>query len=353
MQDVYSFALSADGQQLAVGDGPELLVYRYDGEPVYKQFCDGILVGVGFCGPHLATADSEGRVLFLRALDGHRVEEIQLEGNPLGVFTSPDGALGVITVNGPVLVESNGQVVPYPLQDLAVAAFGPDRTSLGLGTHTGYFVAMDGMSGAAWGQIELGEPVRAVSWNHQGFWMVLVGRVLLRIDGGATTILGRDDLDGEPIGLAVSSDGALAALLHPGGRVELRELNTHTSVGEIVFRREVHGVDFGRSAQLGFGLDDGDASLVDLITRNTLRTEPHPGRGRNNWNVDLDYDAARVRAAVTLLRSGGQGPEQQFAPDDIRGGRRGCWGIGCMVMNVLLFATFGCIGLAFMVKYLL
>lgn len=351
MNDVYSFAVSPDGMQLALGDGPELLVYRHDGQPLYKQFCDGILLGVAFAGAHLVSVDSEGRVVFRRALDGLKLEEVQLRGIPTGVFVSPDAAFGVVTNDGPILVEPNGQITSYPLQELTVASFGPDRSALGLGTRTGYFVAMDGLSGAAWGQLELGEPVVGVAWNHQGFWMVLLGSALLQVDGGATTVLGRTELEGTGRALALSADGALAAVVVDRGSVQIHELNTHTCVGEVAIRRDVQGVGFGRAAQLGIGFDDGDASLVDLITREAVRTEPHAGRGRNNWNLDLSYDAARVRAAVTLLRAGGQGPEQQFAPDEM-GGKRGCWGVGCMLVNVFLFASLGCFGLVFMVGYM-
>lgn len=352
MRDVYSFALSSDGMQLAVGDGPELLVYRGDGQPVYKVFCDGILLGMAFVGDTLATVDSEGRVVFHRAADGRKLEEVQLDSTPLGAFASPDGAFAVITTQGPVLVEPNGQAGGYPLQDLVCASFGPDRTSLGLGTSTGHFVAMDGMSGAAWGSLPVGMPIIDVKWNHQGFWVLAVEGALLRVDGGATAILGREELEGTPRQLAISSDGALCAVLLEGGRVAVVEQHTHQNAGHVVFRRDVHAIAFGRAALLGFGLDDGDASLVDLITRATVRTEPHPGRGRNNWNVDLSFDGGKIRGAVTLLRSGGAAPILHLPQEDVQGGRRGWLGAGCMLMNAMVFACGGCLGISFMLHYM-
>jgi hypothetical protein len=350
--DVCSFAITADGQHFAVGDGPELLVYRHDGEPVYKHFCDGVLLGIAYVGDHLATVDSENRVVFYRATDGRKMEEVQLDGVALGAFASPDGLFGVITGAGPVIVAPDGSVGGFPLLDLVAASFGPDRTSLGLGTSTGHFVAMDGLSGAAWGSLDLGEPVLDVAWNTQGFWSVIVSGALLRIDGGATSILGRHDLTGVPRKLALNADGALGAVLYEGGRVGIIEQHTHANAGEIVFRREAHGLGFGRSAQLGVGLDDGDASVIDLITRSTIRTEPHPGRGRNNWNVDLGFDAGAVRAAITLLKSGGVAPELQLPVHEMEGGQRGWLGVGCMMANMFFFLSMGCLGVVFLLTYL-
>ncbi len=351
MRDRCSFALAPDGQQLAVGDGPELLVYRGDGQPIYKHFCDGILLHIAYIGDTLATVDSEGRVVFYRAADGHKREETQLEGVPVAAFATGD-ALGVITSQGVALVETNGQVVVYPVSDVACGSFGPDRSSMGLGTRGGWFVAMDGMSGAAWGQLDLQEPIADVAWNHQGYWVVATPRGLVRIDGGANAILGQIALDAPPRQIAVSASGAICAVLQEEGRVTIVELNTYSPVGHVHFRREVHGIAFGREALLGFGLDDGDASLVDLITRSSVRTEPHPGRGRNNWNMDLSFDDAKVRAAITLMLSGGAAPELQVPADELQGGRRGWLGMGCMLMNVLFFACGGCLGISFLLHYM-
>lgn len=354
-----TFALSRDGKRLAVGDGPELLVYRQDGLPVWKHFCEGILVGTGFVGDHLGTVDADGRVVFFRAADGLKIEEVALDGVALGAFVSPDGAFGVITPAGPILVASNGQRGGFPVQDLRAASFGPDRNSLGLGTSSGTFIAMDGVTGGPWGTLELGECITSICWCMQGFWLVLVGRVLFRIDGSGSQILGRIDLDGEAREVVCTSDGAIAALRIPGEPPEVRiaviELHTEKHAGDVVFRRPVGGIAFGRAALLGVGLDDGDASTVDLLTRATLRTEPHPGRGRNNWNLDMKFDAAPLRGAVTFLRAGGSAIAEYHGPPvetEGSGGR----GAGCQIAIVIavlaVLSLTGCLTAAFVFRYL-
>lgn len=358
-RDATTFALARDGKRIAVGDGPELLVYQQNGQPVWKHFCEGILVGLGFAGEHLGTVDADGRVVFYRAADGLRIEEVLIQGPVLGVFTSPDGAFGVVTRGGPVVVAANGQHGGYPVLDLECAAFGPDRGSLGLGTRSGSFISMDGNTGAPWGTLDLGAPIVSIAWCAQGYWLVLVERVLFRIDGSGTQILGRKDLDGPASQVTCTSDGAIAAVLvhgePPEVRVAILELVGHVHAGDVLFRRPVGGIAFGPVALLGVGLDDGDASTIDLITRANLRTEPHPGRGRNNWNLDMKFEAGPLRGAVTTLRAGGQaiatyqGPPDE-AESDGGGGNAGCK-IAIVLAILLFFALTSCLTFAFVLRW--
>ena len=59
MREVSCFAMSADGAHLAVGDGPELLVYLATGQPVWKHFCDGILIDANTIPAQLKQATAE------------------------------------------------------------------------------------------------------------------------------------------------------------------------------------------------------------------------------------------------------------------------------------------------------
>ncbi|MEZ4316633.1 MAG: hypothetical protein R3F61_03995 [Myxococcota bacterium] len=355
MRDTSTFALSRDGKHLAVGDGPEILVYRGDGQPAWKHFCDGIIVGVGFAGPHLAVVDADGRVTFFSAPDGRKVEELQVDGRCVAGCVAPDGAFMVVTTEGPVFCEANGSQRGFPVRDLAVASFGPDRNAIALADVHGTFTAMDANTGAPWGSLALGGPVAGIAWCYQGFWMVTMGQSVLRIDGGATQILGRTDLP-KPTGLlSVSEDGAIAAVTLPPDTLGIVELHGHRYVGDLIFRREVHGVCFGRQALLGVGFDDGDANTIDLMTRATARTEPHPGRGRNNWNLDMQFEAGPLRGAVTFLRAGGQ-PIAEFhgyeGDGDASGGSRNT---GCKIAVLIFFMFFlgltGCLSFLFVMRW--
>jgi hypothetical protein len=357
--EAFTFALSRDGQHLALGDGPEVLTYRRDGEPAWKAFLNDIIVGVGYVGATLGVCEAGGLVTFFSAPDGRKLEEVVVDGVCIGVCTSPDGAFAVLTTEGLVFVEPNGSQRALPLQDLAAASFGPDRNSVGLLDRHGTFTAMDANSGAPWGSIGTGLPSAdaMVAWCYQGFWCVSAETALLRIDGGATQLLGRSDVPLPTRALALSEDGAIAALVSEQGTVSLVEMHGHQHVGDVVFRRTVQGIGFGRGALLGVGFDDGDANTVDLLTRATVRTEPHPGRGRNNWNLEMQFDAAPIRGAVTYLRAGGA-PIAEFhgfvEPGYEEGG--GSRNTGCKIALLITFLFFlgltGCLTFLFVLRFM-
>lgn len=352
MRDVSSLAISRDGQHLAVGDGPELLTYLASGAPVWKHFCDGILIDVAYVGAHLVTIDSDGRVTFFRAADGRKMQEVQLDGVVKGSMVSTDGRYAALTSAGIVVVESNGQTVAYPYDDIAVGTFGPDANSMGIGTDKGMFSAVDSTNGQPWGTIQVPQPISDTVWNPRGFWMFTAGNELIGCDGSANEVTFRIGLEANARALAVTQDGAIAAVLTPPGRIALVELHQNRIAGHVIVRREVQGIAI-QGARLAIGFDDGDASTVDLINRNTVRTEPHPGRGRNNWNLDLSYDTVVLAGAITNLRAGGQPiAEAQYYVEGEEGGNGGCWGVGCVLMNVLFFSCIGMAGLAIFVKYM-
>ena len=352
MRDVSSLAVSADGQHVAVGDGPELLTYLGTGAPVWKHFCDGILIDVAYAGPHLVAVDSDGRVTFFRAADGRKMQEVQLEGVVKGSMVSPDGRYAALTSAGIVIVEANGQTAGYPYPDVSVGSFGPDSGSMGIGTSNGVFTALDSTNGQPWGSIQMPTAISAAVWNPRGFWMFTAGNELVGCDGAATEVQFRVGLEANARALAVTQDGAIAAVLTPPGRIALVELYKHRIAGHVIARREVQGIAI-QGAKLGIGFDDGDASTVDLISRNTMRTEPHPGRGRNNWNLDLAYDVTALAGAITNLRAGGQPiAEAQYYQGEEGGGRGGCMGVGCLIVNLLFFSCMGIAGLAIFAKYM-
>lgn len=352
MPEVSTFAIAADGSRLAVGDGPEVLVYLTSGQPAWKHFCEGILVGVAFAGPHLVTVDSAGLVTFFRMQDGRVVQQSQLDGVIKGCCVSPDAVFCVVTSAGLVVVQPNGETFAYPFNQASVATFGPDRNSLGVGTPTGEFYALDGSDGSAWGSQKVPGEVTDAIWNPRGFWMFTAGTTLYCCDGGAAAITAQVDVEAPARGVAVTLDGAVAAVLTPPGKIALVELHQYRVAGFVNVRREVQNIALS-GTKLGIGFDDGDASTVDLISRSTVRTEPHPGRGRNNWNLDLAYDTVVLAGAITSLRAGGQpvAEAQYYQGEDYAGGRRGYWGVGCLLVNVLWLTCAGFIGLAFLVNY--
>ena len=83
------------------------------------------------------------------------------------------------------------------------------------------------------------------------------------------------------------------------------DLHGRTAAGQVDFRREVGSVSFGRANALAIGLDDGDVTVLDVTTGGSHRTEPHVGRGRNNWNIEDRLDRERLRGAAAFSAAGG------------------------------------------------
>jgi hypothetical protein len=61
--------------------------------------------------------------------------------------------------------------------------------------------------------------------------------------------------------------------------------------------RRVVGLAFGPRAELGIGLDRGDANKMVFATEMVHRTEPHPGRERTRWALTASFDGALLASA--------------------------------------------------------
>jgi hypothetical protein len=333
------------GGVVAIADGPEILVYQAgDGSPLWKQFCDGVLVGVAVVGPRVVTLDSEGNLTFWRLQDGQSEDSGTMSPGATQLLVSPEGAVGAVTPDGLDVFRGAGVSMPQ----VSAAAFGPESKSVGIGTHTGVFSVVDPQSGAAWGSVDLGAPVTGVAWSSAGQWVVSSGQRIAVIQGDGTALVVSIDAPGELGPVACSANGLLVAALCGPSQVACFELHGHRPIGTIDLKREIEGVDFGSAAMLAIGVDDGDVSLVDLYTSKVGRTEPHPGRGRNTWAVQVQVDRAAVRGAAALSKAGGI-PIAEFVPipDDDEGGcLRSCL-MGLAFCTVLCMGCSGCSALVY------
>lgn len=345
MQEPAPFGISLDGALLICGDGPELLVYHSNGEPHWKVFCEGLLVGVGAVGDAVVAVDVDGRITWWRTLDGRSLDGSEVEGGARQLALAPERA-AVLTGEGVAVLGRGGVPVVIRDRDASAISFGPDANSLGIGTAKGTFRAVEPATGTAWGEVVLGAPVTGVAWSTRGFWVVTSGHALCIVSGDGTEVLARvDDQEGPLSAPTTSADGILAAAVIGHSQIAVYELHTHRRVGNIDFRRRIGGISFGAGGQLGIGLDDGDASVVDLHAGGSLRTEPHPGRGRNNWNLENKVDSAAVRGAMAMSKAGGAAIAAYtgWRPEDDKeeeGWLRTCMGAGCGCATLL----FGCVG---------
>ncbi|MEQ1567613.1 MAG: hypothetical protein ABMA64_18365 [Myxococcota bacterium] len=354
MSEAAPFAFAPDGGVFAAGDGPELLVWKADGAPLWKVFTDGLLVALAMTVEEVITLDADGRVGRYRRADGEYIDGFELGDRPFDLRAAPTGLLGVATARGVVFVDASGQRREIAHPGLTAFAFGPDGASVGLGTGSGTFTAVELASGAAWGAVALPGPIGAVGWSALGTWVVGAGASLHRVkgDGGAVT-RSLPPADAPITAVAVSSNGLVAAAV-AGDHVELYELAGDKPLGAFVLRRVIGGVAFGNGHRLGIGLDDGDASVVDVATTDSVRTEPHPGRGRNTWRVESKVDLMAVRGALATMMAGGQPiaryvPPPQSAEPESR--TMGCLG-GCAgVVGVVLVLAVFCAGIGLVVYF--
>jgi hypothetical protein len=334
------------GGVVAIADGPELLVYQaIDGAPMWKHFCDGILVGVAIVGDRLVTLDTEGTLTWWRLADGQQEDSTDLGASVSHLVAAPDGAVGAITPNGIVMVSGNTLSIPQ----VSAASFGPTGASIGVGTHSGAFSAIDPVSGAAWGTVELGAAVTGVAWSAQGHWIVTAANRIAVVSGDGTEVLasiaGPDSL-GQ---VTTSADGLLAGAIAGTQQIACFELHGHRAIGTIDLRHDIVGVAFGSAAMIGIGIDDGDISLINLFTGRVGRSEPHPGRGRNSWSVKVGVDQGAVRGAVVLNQAGGE-PIAKYVPipDDESGCMRNC----LIVVAISTVMCMGCTGCSLLTWFL-
>lgn len=334
------------GNLLAIVDGPELLVYGGDGKPVWKQFCEGVLVGVRVVGDAVVTLDVDGRLVRYRIQDGRQRDALTLDGGGAALDLALDGTLLARTRADVVLVEGAASR-PLGQGATTAAALGPDKGTVGVGWSNGSFRAVDTATGAAWGEIALGAPVTAVAWSPRGAWLVAAGPQVFVLTGDAKTVTATFPLEGPATQLAAGPEGVLFAAVVGSGRVVLGELHTNKLCGWVDFRRSIGGLSFGPGGQLAIGLDDGDATRLDVFTGGSMRTEPHPGRGRNTWNYEDKLEKDQIRGALAFARAGGKPIAKYDGPPP----DKWPWWQTCLVISLVSFVTCtgctGCSGLAY------
>jgi hypothetical protein len=341
------YTYTPDGTLYAAGDGPELLVYSGTNDgPIWKQFCDGVLVGVAATRDRLFTVDSDGRFTTWNVFDGQKQEELELPGRaPHGLLSTPAGTCAVLASDAAILVDPTaGERIAMTVPGLTTASFGPDANSLGLGDRKGMFHAFDTTTGKPWGSVSVGASVTGVGWRHPALWAVAAGTKVHLVSGDGATIQASIDAGGPTGRIAVSSDGAIVACVVNGQEIAILETGKNTRVGVIRYSRPIHGLAFGPGTWLGIGLEDGDCNRVDLISGKLCRNEPHPGRTANRWGFKVEVDPTVMRSVVTSVRAGGQ-PIATFIAREDDEGDGGCMK-ACLTVLVLIFVCMGCAGLS-------
>ncbi|MEN0062638.1 MAG: WD40 repeat domain-containing protein [Myxococcota bacterium] len=342
-------AMAPDGDGVACGDGPELLVYRGNGAPTWRALINGVLVGIGFVGDEVLTLDASGRVQWWSRQDGAPLEEVVTRDGARRLAIATDGSAAILTPGGIAVIPAGGQPFWLDHPGASALSFGPDGQSLGVGTDSGEFSAIDLRSGGTWGRSRLSGSIGGVGWSQAlGQWVVTAGRSLNLISGDGRALVNQLQVQGLVGRLAVTDDGTVAAVV-AGKTVYAFDLTSGQFAGDVTLNRAVHDVKFGQGLWLGIGLDDAEATIIDLMSGQQGRTEPHPSRARTNWNVHNQVDPAVLRGAAAAFQADGE-PVAAFTGNEGKsqsgGCRRGCLWVA--ILTAILAVGCGGLGLGYM-----
>ncbi len=319
------FSFDRSGHLLAAGDGPELIVY--DGKdlaPLWKDFCDGILVGVALVGGEVHAVDTDGVLTTWLAAAGERRGELRLDTPATGLRVAEGGQRLVLLETGIAVADAMGGVRRIPVPGATCAAFGPGAARALVGTTRGEGVLLDLETGETLGATSLGGAVADVAWSPDGRWAVAVGQEVLflhpELDPEAAVLL-RIGAEAPLRHLALNAEGSVLAV-DDGERVTLFETWKGRAGGGIAYTREIGGIAFGPGNLLAVGLEYADADVVDVMSGKLRQTRSGLGRTREPWFPKVKVDGHVLRGAAMQKRTGG-GPVATIAPGQGRGGADG------------------------------
>jgi hypothetical protein len=207
------------------------------------------------------------------------------------------------------------------------------------------FHAIDARTGAAWGGIALPGPITTVAWvGAGGVWAVAHGNAVSIVSGDGTTLLKTWTEDG-PIGAAAAApDGVAVAAVVNGSTVVVWEVVGYKCAGRITVSRPVLDLAFAPKNRLVIALDDADVTFVDLFDGQITRSEPHPGRARNNWGVKAELEPGVIRGASVRKKAGKVAIARYVGPMDDPAYERRRWQSCLLVLGLFLGTSAICAG---------
>jgi hypothetical protein len=291
------FAYDKSGSVIACVDQAELLAYSgSDEHPMWRHTCEAPLAGVGTTPGEVVSVDVEGRLSRWEALSGSRLHQVELGSTARALSVARDGTCAVL-LDQMVAVVSGGRVTrKVPLPGATAIALSDDGARLAIGSEQGRVHIHDVRAGIESATSEVGDSVRGICWNVQGFWLATAGERICRVNpngGEASSIIKASGR--KPEHLASSADGVLIACQMERGEVNLVMLPSKEMVGTLSYQRSVEGLAFGPDVWLGVGLDRGDGNKINLVTGACHRTDTHPGRAHNSWELLVNVDKEKIR----------------------------------------------------------
>lgn len=350
--------VSPDGGTVVCGDGPELLVYDGNGAPRFKHFLDDVIVSVAAAPDRVWALLGDGRIQGWKLHDAPLDPEETPGGRALAV--APDGLVAAATQRGVAIFDPAGPRRGLAVGEVLDLAFGADRTTLGILTGTQLpppkpadpkapappppppgaagFAVIDAQTGATLGSMPLSGPPGGVARVGTAAWAVSHGRALSVFTRDGNQLLHTWTEEEAYGAVAGTPDGIACAAAIGRNTIAVYETHTFKCAGKIHISRPIGRLAFEPNGRLVVSHDDADLTFVDLFTATVSRSEPHPGRGRNNWGVKHELDAGIVRGALVKAKAGRVAVARYVGPiDDPEYERR--WWQSCAIAAGMMFAT--------------
>jgi hypothetical protein len=351
------FAYESDGGVLVCGDGPELFAYSgEDDSPMWKQFCEGLLVGVGVAQGSVYSLDDGGGFNTWNEKTGEKLLTVALGSPAIAMQVSDQGTAAALLTSGVAHIQQDGQFFTIPFQGGTALALTGDASRVVVGTGSGDLVLLDLASGVQLSTAKVGAAVVDIAWSPRGYWMVAAGPRLhmvawdlAMLDPEAEPgtplpdpLQGTLDLSAPPRSVAVNADGVVVACDNGAQTVLVYELHEKRCGTTIEYTRDIGQLDFGPDTSLGIGLEYADANRVDVVSGQTTRTAQGLGRGSEPWFPRVKADSHIMRGAIAALRAGG-GPIATVR--QVEGGGNTNWlMIGGIVAGLIVLCC-GCLGI--------
>ncbi|MBW2254014.1 MAG: hypothetical protein JRI25_05380, partial [Deltaproteobacteria bacterium] len=315
---VAPFAYESDGGVLVCGDGPELFAYSgEDDSPMWKQFCEGLLVGVGVAKGTVCSLDDGGGFNTWKEKTGEKVLSVALGSPAIALQVSDQGTAVALLSTGVAHIQENGEFSTIPFQGGTALACSGDASRVVVGMGSGDLALFDLASGTQLSTAQVGAPVADIAWSPRGYWMVAAGTQLhmvawdlAMLDPEAEEgtpppdpLQGTIEVPGTPHRVAVNVDGAVVACDDGAQKVLVFELHEKRCGTTIEYTRDIGDLDFGPDTSLGIGLEYADANRVDVVGGQMTRTAQGLGRGSEPWFPRINADSHIMRGAIAAMRA--------------------------------------------------
>lgn len=360
-------AYDPNGGIVVCADGPELVAFSATNDvPLWKQFCDGVLVDLAVAGSEVVALDTDGRMWWWRKIDGALARDALLDRPARGLAVRPGGGFGVLVQGGVALLSRMGDAHFLDLDfEPTAIAFSPSAMALGGADGRVDIVAMAGDSvNGLIASLNVGAPVSSLAWSPLGYFLAATSQAILvlRSKAGvapppkpgqppqpAPTVWYADQRLAcavPPDKLTCSVDGVLLAATTGTQVVSLWELTGFGPVGQVSASREVTDVRFGPGTWIALGYDHCDMNRCDVLTGFLTKSQPGLGRVSVGWGCEAQINHAAIRGALASARAGTAPIARKIeiegllgaALNDSTGKRR----------SPLMLAFMGCGGLGFL-----